>query len=886
MLGRLQRIRRRVTARTVPYKAILGDANGNVYAEDGYYWVRPYDQINANGFATPGAAYRVRAGVSLIVPRAGRVVWIGPGLDKHLTVLGYDHADLIKAGINPSSTQPNDPYREWIRLKDIQNFRALPIGTGASPSLSVQVRQLFYYTPEGDMVRWNGTNESTQIDLTSYVPAATLQRYVALWLRVYNPNGLSDIQVTSSSTISSISGTLSFTELQECADAADADTIPIQAFRLANAQTALTLDDTVDVDLRQFINMPQVWGFPNTVARAYRIHEGFSVVAPSAVNVESGGLVQIQGDALLVILSLDEAGDSGSSGITELVGDVTAGPGSGSQPATLAAVNADVGSFTAANITVNAKGLITAAANGSAGMTSFNVAADAGAPETISNGNTLMLAGGTGIDTTASATDTVTIAIDSTVATLTGAQTLTNKTLTAPVIADFTTAQHDHADADDGGNITGAAFGVQTQLKFLAGPVSGSPAIPTFRSIDTNDLGGAITMNALSNVVQYENFDPDATQGSGAGYLTGHWWINILTDQVFQSVDDTPGAAVWKRLSDPSDTAGDTTYYDGSDTIALPIGTAKQYLRVNAGATAPEWATPTVVNWQYFDTPGATTWTKPAGAFLVRVICVGGGSGGGSGMRRATGLARGGGAGGAAGAVTDVTYAASQLGATEPLTVGAGGAGGIAVVANDTAGFPGIQGGDTFFGGTTAANSIQMAVSAPGVLGGGRGGTGAATSDGGVAGVTFGPAVQFYGSSGGAVVSVTPSPAPVGSFGPGGGGGGGGLTAGNVAVTGADGASGQGAAFRPAATGGGGAANVGLNGTAGADAITDGSSNMLFGSGGGGASGLVAGTGQNGGYGGRPGGGGGGGSASNNGSSSGLGGYGGNGGVYVISYCL
>ena len=46
----------------------------------------------------------------------------------------------------------------------------------------------------------------------------------------------------------------------------------------------------------------------------------------------------------------------------------------------------------------------------------------------------LTIAGGTGIDTVGSG-NTLTVAIDSTVTTLTGSQTLTNKTLTAPVIS-------------------------------------------------------------------------------------------------------------------------------------------------------------------------------------------------------------------------------------------------------------------------------------------------------------------------------------------------------------------------------------------------------------------------------------------------------------------
>ena len=53
------------------------------------------------------------------------------------------------------------------------------------------------------------------------------------------------------------------------------------------------------------------------------------------------------------------------------------------------------------------------------------------------NSETLTLAGGTGLTSTA-ATNTVTFAIDATVATLAGSQTLTNKTITAPTVSSLT----------------------------------------------------------------------------------------------------------------------------------------------------------------------------------------------------------------------------------------------------------------------------------------------------------------------------------------------------------------------------------------------------------------------------------------------------------------
>lgn len=64
---------------------------------------------------------------------------------------------------------------------------------------------------------------------------------------------------------------------------------------------------------------------------------------------------------------------------------------------------------------------------------SFTISADSGSNDIFTTGETLTFTGGTGIDTTVS-DNTITYAIDSTVATLTGTQTLTNKTLTSPTV--------------------------------------------------------------------------------------------------------------------------------------------------------------------------------------------------------------------------------------------------------------------------------------------------------------------------------------------------------------------------------------------------------------------------------------------------------------------
>lgn len=261
---------------------------------------------------------------------------------------------------------------------------------------------------------------------------------------------------------------------------------------------------------------------------------------------------------------------------------------------------------------------------------------------------------------------------------------------------------------------------------------------------------------------------------------------------------------------------------------------------------------------------GSGTWTKPSWAnanSTTRVICIGGGGGGGSG-RRGTTAASSGGDGGSSGALGELLLKTASLGATETVTVGAGGTVGAAQTVNATSGNTGGAGGNTTFGAWIKG------------LGGG-GGAGGTTANGG--GGTQSSGTPWDGTAGAAGKVVggasVSSGLSIAAFSPGGGGGGGG------------------GATSPFAGGPGTASNQ-VGGTAGSAGTLSGglggtggnSTDPIFasgGGGGGGGGGTTAVAGGNGGPGGNYGGGGGGGGGSvSSGANSGAGGLGGGG------YCV
>jgi hypothetical protein len=167
---------------------------------------------------------------------------------------------------------------------------------------------------------------------------------------------------------------------------------------------------------------------------------------------------------------------------------------------------------------------------------------------------TLTFTGGTGIDTSGSG-NAVTFAIDSTVTTLSGSQTLTNKTLTTPVIAEIDNSSDITLDAGtdiildaDGGDIffkdAGTTFGSATNSSGNLIIKSGTTTALTFSGANVTvagDLtvsGDDITMgtNTAGNLLIADgtNFNSVAV-GSLSEIST------VANDDVFLAVDTSGG---------------------------------------------------------------------------------------------------------------------------------------------------------------------------------------------------------------------------------------------------------------------------------------------------------------------------------------------------------
>ena len=184
----------------------------------------------------------------------------------------------------------------------------------------------------------------------------------------------------------------------------------------------------------------------------------------------------------------------------------------------------------------------------------LDIATDSGTIAIDLDSEILTVAGGTGIDTSA-ATNTVTIAIDSTVATLTGTQTLTNKTINGP-----------------DNTLTNIANASLTNSSIT---VSDSETVPNTSAID---LGGTLTFAGTANEV---------TVLESAGTVTISLPATINADTTGNAATATTAGALSSAVtvSLTGDVTGSATFTSAGDTASITTTIAADSVALGTDTT-------------------------------------------------------------------------------------------------------------------------------------------------------------------------------------------------------------------------------------------------------------------------------------------------------------
>ena len=195
--------------------------------------------------------------------------------------------------------------------------------------------------------------------------------------------------------------------------------------------------------------------------------------------------------------------------------------------------------------------------------TALNIAADSGSTDPVSTEETITFAGGTGLDSTVS-NNQISYAIDSTVATLTGSQTLTNKTLASPV---FTTQFS-----------IGSAVISEAELETIDGITAGTASASKALIVDTN--------KDVSGIRNIGNTGTITTTGiiTAGGFTVGS--ATMAETDLEQVEDITAGTAAASKavVLDANRDVGTVRNFTSDGTITGASGTFTGNLVIGNGA--------------------------------------------------------------------------------------------------------------------------------------------------------------------------------------------------------------------------------------------------------------------------------------------------------------
>lgn len=310
----LQRLRILVRRRLQDAElAVLGDASGRVEVPDkvGYVYVR---FPSGTGYSEPTLA---RSGDAAYPNYAGAGVYVAYRYNNELEVVGAHSASLDQAGIDTRVLNPLNQQSKFVYPWQWTVGLANAVATSITDSNLIMVKSFRHFVGNR-FQKFETPDAASKPDLTSYIPDVDEHRFAAVWVDPYT----NDYEITTS-TIQPLDEPLDETDIQELAANRPPDGIPLKAFALANGQIKV-VQNADDSDLRQHLDMPHLWGFPNILTTRERVWPDrtlvtgpYTISGVGALSLESGAQVLVVHKSNVAVVpptATDDSGDGYSIG--------------------------------------------------------------------------------------------------------------------------------------------------------------------------------------------------------------------------------------------------------------------------------------------------------------------------------------------------------------------------------------------------------------------------------------------------------------------------------------------------------------------------------------------------------------------------------------------